>query len=45
MSEKLPFQDWKSQGKVGEFCYRKPVGTLNHLMVTHAGVELTTARS
>ena len=27
-SGKLSFHDWKSQGKVREFYYRRPVGTL-----------------
>jgi len=28
MSGKFSFHDWKVREKVGEFCYRKPVGTL-----------------
>ena len=31
-SGKLSFHDWKSQGKVREFYYRRPVGTLTTTM-------------
>jgi len=32
-SGKLSFHDWKNQREVGEFCYRRPVGTLQMLNV------------